>query len=256
MFQKLVLMLMLMVGAYANDAEIARLFEKAHMQGTMVIESLDGSTRYVYNEERAKTPLLPASTFKIPNTLIALQEGVVSADTIIKWDGTQHNIKSWNQDQTLRSAFKNSCVWCYQKFAREIGREKYRDYLQKLQYGNAQVGNDLENFWLDGALRITAYEEINFLKKLYANALPFDQANIDLLKSIMVDEQTSTYTLFAKTGWAVPKGSEHHGWYVGYVQSPKGVYFFATNLILPTDEGIPLRKALTLDALKTKGILE
>lgn len=256
MFQKLVLMLMLMVGAYANDADMARLFEKAHMQGTMLIESLDGTTRYVYNEERAKTPLIPASTFKIPNTLIALQEGVVNADTIIKWDGTLYSMTSWNQDQTLRSAFKNSCLWCYQKFAKEIGVEKYRAYLQKLAYGNAHVGNDVARFWLDGSLRISVYEQIAFLKKLYANALPFDQANIDLLKSIMVDEQTSTYTVFAKTGWAVPKDAEHHGWYVGYVQSPKGVYFFATNLILPTEEGVPLRKTLTLEALKTKGILE
>ncbi len=260
MFKKIVeicsALLFLHVTLLGNDTALQVLFENYNVKGTMLIESLDGKERYVYNEARAKTPLLPASTFKIPNTLIALQEGVVDAQSIIVWDGVERSIKAWNQDQTLSSAFKSSCVWCYQKFARGIGLEKYDAYLQKLHYGNAKTGDNVERFWLDGALRISAYEQIAFLKKLYQDELPFAQTHLDTLKAIMVDEQTATYTLRAKTGWAVPKEAEHHGWYVGYVEGSKGVYFFATNLLTPLSEVLPLRKSLTLEALKRKGILE
>jgi len=120
MIQKLLLMLSLVCSLLAEDATIAKLFQKDHLNGAMLIESLDGKERYVYNDVRAKMPLLPASTFKIPNTLIALQEGVITADSIIVWDGVQRSIKAWNHDQNLSSAFKTSCVWCYQQFARTI----------------------------------------------------------------------------------------------------------------------------------------
>lgn len=260
MFKKIIeicsALLFLHVTLLGNDTTLQTLFENYNVKGTMLIESLDGKERYVYNEVRAKTPLLPASTFKIPNTLIALQEGVVDAQSIIVWDGVERSIKAWNHDQTLSLAFKSSCVWCYQKFARGIGLETYDAYLQKLHYGNAKTGDNVERFWLDGALRISAYEQIAFLKRVYNNDLPFAQTHLDTLKAIMVDEQTATYTLRAKTGWAVPKEAEHHGWYVGYVESSKGVYFFATNLLTPSSEVLPLRKSLTLEALKRKGILE
>jgi len=256
MFLKVILMLGLFCSLYAEDASIAKLFDDETIVGTMLIESLDGTKRYVYNNVRAMTPLLPASTFKIPNTLIALQEGIVSADSNISWDGVERTVRAWNQDQNLKSAFKSSCVWCYQLFARNIGIEKYNEYLKKLQYGNEKTGHNVERFWLDGELRISAYEQIAFLKKLYKNDLPFLQEHIDLLKSIMIDEQGKNYIIRAKTGWAVPKDAEHHGWYVGYVESSKGVYFFATNLIIESADELPLRKLMTVQALKNKGIVE
>ncbi len=256
MFLKVILMLGLFCSLYAEDASIAKLFDDETIVGTMLIESLDGTKRYVYNNVRAMTPLLPASTFKIPNTLIALQEGVVSADSNISWDGVERTVRAWNQDQNLKSAFKSSCVWCYQLFARNIGIEKYNEYLKKLHYGNEKTGHNVERFWLDGELRISAYEQIAFLKKLYKNELPFLQEHIDLLKSIMIDEQGKNYIIRAKTGWAVPKDAEHHGWYVGYVESSKGVYFFATNLIIESADELPLRKLMTVQALKNKGIVE
>ncbi|WP_333803862.1 class D beta-lactamase [Sulfurospirillum sp.] len=256
MFQKLLLIIGLVGSLCSEDVSIAKLFENETIKGLMLIESLDGSEQYVYNEERAKMPLLPASTFKIPNTLIALQEGVVDENSTIKWDGVERSVRAWNQDQTLKSAFKSSCVWCYQLFARTIGVEKYNDYLTKLHYGNEKATPDLERFWLDGELRISAYEQIAFLKKLYLSDLPFKAEHIDLLKTIMIDEQGKNYTIRAKTGWAIPKDAEHHGWYVGYVESSRGVYFFATNLITSSFDELPLRKLLTLEALKSKGIIE
>ncbi len=239
-----------------DDAVLAKLFEDYDVKGAMLIESLDGKERYVYNDVRAKMPLLPASTFKIPHTLIALDQNVVNAQSIIVWDKIERSVPAWNQDQTLESAFKTSCVWCYQKFARHIGLEKYDSYLKKLHYGNEKTGDNVERFWLDGKLRISAEEQIAFLKKLYRNELPFRRGDIDLLKKMMIDKQREECVIRAKTGWAVPKDAEHHGWYVGYVESSKGVYFFATNLLTPSNDALPLRKSITLDALRYKKLLE
>ncbi len=256
MFQKLFLVLGLVYVLHAEDIGLAKLFEAENITGTMLIESLDGTKQFVYNDERAKMPLLPASTFKILHTLIALDQGVVNADSIIPWDGVERSIKAWNQDQTLGSAYKSSCVWCYQSFARHIGIETYNQYLKKLHYGNEKTGTHVERFWLDGDLRISAYEQIAFLKRIYNNDLPFTQEHLDLLKFIMIDEEKEGYTLRAKTGWATPEGAEHHGWYVGYVTSSKGVYFFATNLVTRSSSELALRKLMTVKALKSKGILE
>lgn len=246
----------LFVTLFAEDNALQGLFAKNNLNGTMVIESLDGKERYVFNEKRAQTPLLPASTFKIPNTLIALDKGIVTEQSVITWDRVERSMPAWNQDQTLQSAFRSSCVWCYQLFARQIGLDAYNSYLKALHYGNETTGNDVERFWLDGELRITAYQQIAFLKRLYTHDLPFKKEHFELLKKIMVDEQTAQATVYAKRGWAVPQGAEHHGWYVGYVESPKGIYFFATNLVTPSSDVLPWRKKVTLEALKSKGILE
>ena len=256
MFSKICFVILWVCSLYAEDASLAKLFDDCGVKGAMVIESLDGKEQFVYNEARAKMPLLPASTFKIPNTLIALDQGVVNENSILVWDKIERSIPSWNQDQTLESAFKRSCVWCYQNFARHIGLESYNAYFKKLHYGNETTGDNVERFWLDGKLRISAYEQIAFLKKLYTNDLPFQQKHLDFLKKIMIDEQGANYTVRAKTGWATPKSAEHHGWYVGYVEGTKGIYFFATNLIAPSSDELPLRKLITLDALKAKGIIE
>ena len=256
MFRYVLLLSIMFMGClYAEDEELARLFAQHHLEGTLLIESLDGKERYVHNESRANTPLLPASTFKIPHTLIALDQGVVNEHSLILWDKIERAIPAWNHDQTLESAFKSSCVWCYQTFARRIGLETYNAYLKKLHYGNEQTGEDVERFWLDGRLRISAKEQVAFLKRLYLSDLPFSQNDMALLKKIMIDEQRQNAIIRAKTGWAVPQGEEHHGWYVGYVETQKGVYFFATNLITPSSDVLPLRKSITLEALALKGIL-
>ena len=46
--------------------------------------------------------------------------------------------------------------------------KKYKKYLKELNYGNKRIGKDVTDFWLDESLRITAFEEIRFLKQLQA----------------------------------------------------------------------------------------
>lgn len=243
--------------AFAEDADIARLFNNKNIQGTMIISSLDGTTTYSHNDARAATRMLPASTFKIANTLIALEEGAIADEKqVLKWDGKKRNIPAWNMDQTLESAFKSSCVWFYQELARHIGTARYESYLARIGYGNARPTPTLTTFWLEGDLRISALEQIAFLKRLYRRELPFKPASYDALRRIMIIEQTPVYTLRAKTGWAgFGTTAPQIGWYVGYLEATGNVWFFALNLDIskPADAG--LRQKIVMEALKSKGIL-
>jgi beta-lactamase class D len=246
--------LMFSAGVVA-DEELSALYEKYGVEGALIIALLNASNEYIHNKERTERRYFPASTFKIPNTLIALEEGVIKDDEeIIKWDGEDKGYEPWNHDQTLATAFSVSCVWCYQEFSRKIGNEKYLHYLSVLDYGNEKTGDEVTTFWLEGDLAISAREQIDFLRKLYNEELPFASKNIHLLKKIMLVEETPAYSLWAKTGWATsPK--QQHGWYVGYIVTDDNVWLFANNIDTRTKDGLEFRKKLVLESLKVKGII-
>jgi len=234
----------------ANDEDLKGIFEKAKIDGTIIISSVDNNQTYIYNNPRAVQRYIPASTFKIPNTLIALEESVINNEyEIIKWDGKIRPYTPWNKDQNLQSAISVSCVWCYQKFAKQIGNDTYLRYLKKLHYGNEKTGPDVSTFWLDGEIKISAMEQVEFLKKLYKNALPFKQKHIDITKKILTVENSTNYTIKAKTGW-----SGKIGWYVGYVETKNKVWFFALNADLNKDS-LKYRKQIVMEALKVKKII-
>lgn len=231
------------------------LFTQRGVEGTMVISTLDGSQVFQAYPERANKPFLPASTFKIPNSLIALEEAAVSSpDEVLKWDGEVRFVDAWNQDHSMRTAFPVSCVWFYQELARGIGKEKYLQYLQQLEYGNMMTGSDVSRFWLDGDLRITALQQIAFLKKLYKNDLPFKSENIQLVKEFMMVEQTDDHTIRGKTGWAV-RGDGEHTWWVGYVEKGKQVWLFATNIELTDNNQAQYHKEITREAFELIEVL-
>jgi beta-lactamase class D len=249
-------MFTLTITVYPEDMEISKLFLEKGITGTIVISSLDGKTDYVYNDTFSQMRILPASTFKIPNTLIALEEGLIRSDSeVIKWDGIQREFPEWNKDQTLKTAFQYSCVWVYQLFAQKIGTEKYRHYVNTLDYGNKQIGNNVTTFWLEGPFGISAREQVSFLRKLILERLPFPKNNINLLKKIMIMEENADYIIRAKTGWTA-RVTPQYGWYVGYVENRKSTWIFAANLKIRNQQDLALRKDLTFAALKVKKIIQ
>ncbi len=239
------------INVTADDQDISDLYKKHAINGTLVITSLDGKVEYIHNNSRAEHRFIPASTFKIPNTLIALEEGVIANDkAVIKWDGTDKGWPSWNQDQTLRTAFTLSCVWCYQEFAKQIGHERYRRYVADLSYGNQKTGPDVTTFWLEGDLAISAKEQVDFLRKIHLEQLPFKKEHFKLLKDIMFVEETPAYLLRAKTGWA-----GRIGWYVGYLELNGNVWLFANNIDIKSKADLAFRKTLVIESLKQKGLI-
>jgi len=239
-----------LIGCFASDKELKDIFEKYNIKGTIVIEKLNNHKSYIYDVKKALTQYIPASTFKIPHTLIVLEENIIKDEyEIIPWDGVTRGYPAWNRNQNLQTAITYSCVWCYELFTKKIKKEKYLDYLKKIDYGNRKVGSRLSKFWLEGDVKISAVEQVEFLQRLYRNQLPFKQQNIDILKKILVVDKTENYTIRAKSGW-----SGKIGWYIGYIEKNDSVWFFAFNSILDRNQ-LKYRKQIVFDALKVKNIL-
>jgi len=240
--------------AWCADAEIAKLFSDRKVQGTLVLTSLYSSDSWVHDDVRANTPFVPASTFKILNALIALDAGAIDESEVLKWDGTEKGIDAWNCDQTLETAFQSSCIWFFQEVALRVGKTRYRKVLDEVGYGTAIPGPDLESFWLEGDLKISATAQVEFLKRLYRKELPFRPSSYDTVQKLMILEQTPAYVLRGKTGWG-QKVSPQIGWFVGYVETNGKTWIFATNLDITKPEDARHRRDITLEALKLKGIL-
>ena len=234
-------------------------FDDLGITGAIIIYDRNEDFFYQHNPQRNDTPFLPASTYKISHSLIALETGVIKDDVdVLTWDGIKRDLPQWNQDLNLRLAFKYSAVWFYQVLARRIGHQQMQDFVTQMQYGNGNIGaatdTDIDRFWLEGELRITPRQQVEFLRRLDRNDLPFSQRSIDLVKDIAITEQTPNYTLRAKTGWATEQ-TPYIGWYVGYLEQNDNVYFFATNLDTPKEEDLAARLEITRLCLQDLGLL-
>ncbi len=224
-------------------------FDEADVEGTIIVvdQRNDGASTLVYNLERSTRPYSPASTYKIPHSIFALDAGVVADEfEIIEWDGEKRAIPAWNCDQTLGSAMSHSVVWVYERFAAKIGDEKECLYMEQIDYGNsATTGKD--PFWVGGDLMISAQGQIHFLRTLYENNLPFQEIHQRLVKDLMIIEAGSDWILRAKTGW-----NGQVGWWIGWVESPAGPVFFALNIDTPRRlKNLPSREGISRAILRS-----
>ncbi len=232
----------------SNDWD--KYFKKYQAQGTIVVlDKRDNQEKsLVYNEQRAQRRYSPASTYKIPHSLFALDAGIVKDEfQVFPWDGIERSYPPHNQDQNLRSAMRNSAVWVYDLFAKQLGDTAASNYLKKITYGNADISTETGSYWVDGKLAISAYEQIAFLQRLYRNTLPFKVAHQLLIKDIMIIEAQPKWLLRAKTGW-----QGRHGWWVGWVEWPNGPVFFALNIDTPNRmKDLYKRQAIVRDILRS-----
>lgn len=205
-------------------------FAKYGIDGCFVLLNTSDNEFIRYNPNQCDTGYIPASTFKIPHSLIAIEEGIIKdTSQIIKWDGHDWSNKYWNRDQTLRTAVKYSCVWVYSGFANKIGIDKYQYYVGSFDYGNKDLTGPPLRFWLQGSFRISANQQIEFLNKFYNYKLPVSRLSIDIVKDLIVLEQTDSYTLSGKTGGGLLSENEYIMWLVGYVVKDSKPYFYAMN---------------------------
>jgi beta-lactamase class D len=128
---------------------------------------------------------LPASTFKIPHALVALQTGVITDQTVMKWDGARKDFPAWERDHSLDSAIKSSVVWFFQRAAESIGRERELQHLRAFRYGSQGFQREVTRFWLNGDLVISPREQVAFLQRMFSYDLPVDRRHIDTVKAAM-----------------------------------------------------------------------
>jgi beta-lactamase class D len=239
------------------DARIDALFAKEGVRGTMVVHDVAADVYTVHDRERANTRFIPASTFKIPNTLIGLDTGTVaSVDTILPYGGGKTSRPEWAHDMSLRDAIKISNVPVYQGMARRIGLDLMRTNVRRLDYGNGQIGETVDMFWLKGPLEISAVEQTVFLQRLAQDNLPFAKSAMAAVRDIT--RQEGSADLHAKTGFGGgPQKNVDIGWWVGWVVKEGRLYTFALNIDVPDGDSdiaakrVPLAKA----ALQVLGLL-
>lgn len=214
-----------------KNLELRTLFPR--LDAAFILLDMDSKKMWQYAPERCKELSSPCSTFKIPNTLIALETGIVNGpDFMLPWDGTHHPIKPWNQDQTLRSAFTESCVWFYKEIARRINAQRMQRFLSLFAYGNMDISAGIDSFWLSSSLLISPMEQLDFLYRLKVGQVKVSAANFQLLLDLMHHSEKNGVTVRGKTGTAGDpvKQIAVSGWYVGYAEYGLRNFVFVTYL--------------------------
>ena len=236
-------------------SEFQSIVDSSELVGSILIYDSQNNIYYSNNFALSKKGNLPASTFKIVNSIIALETGIVeNANTIFRWDGKERWLKQWEQDLSLREAFHYSCVPCFQDVARRIGKKRMNEYLNKIEYGNIEVdSNNIDSFWLKGDSRISQFQQIKFLMNFYNSKLTISRRTEEIMKSIMVIEENAIFKISGKTGWSISNGI-NNGWFVGYVDVGNKTYFFATNVEpkqkFNMDNFSEIRKTVTFEAFR------
>lgn len=253
--------LLLTTQAYALDfkpsAAVAEVFDKAQVKGTFVLYDVDAETYTGLDEKRAETRFIPASTFKIANSLIGLSTGAVSSvDEVLPYGGKPQYMKAWEQDMGLREAIRISNVPIYKELARRIGLERMKASVSKLGYGNAEIGTAVDNFWLVGPLKISAVEQTQFLARLAQGQLPFPVDAQTRVREITQLDKGEGWILHGKTGWSDTYKPDL-GWWVGWVEQDGKLYSFALNIDMPNvDTDGPKRVEIGTASLKALGLLK
>jgi beta-lactamase class D len=238
--------------------DLAKRFADEGTVGTFVGYKTDDYLVIASDKDRSGEGKLPASTFKIPNSIIALETGVVGDPDkdVFKWDGIVRSIEAWNRDHTMRSAIEASAVPVYQEIARRIGQERMQKYVDLLEYGNRDIGGGIDQFWLTGNLRIDPVEQIDFIDRLRRGALPVSKRSQELARDIIPVMKSGDAVIRAKSGLlGAELGKPSLGWMVGWAEKGGANTVFALNMDVREARHIAARMTLTQQCLADIGAI-
>ena len=238
--------------------DLAKHFFDLGTVGTFVGYKVDDYLIIASDKVRSGEGKLPASTFKIPNSLIALETGVVADPDkdVFKWDGVTRSIEAWNKDHTMRSAIAASAVPVYQEIARRIGQERMQKYVDLFEYGNRDIGGGIDQFWLTGNLRIDPIQQVDFVDRLRRGVLPVSKRSQDLVRDILPVTQVGDAVIRAKSGLlGAERGQPSLGWMVGWAEKGEARAVFALNMDCNEPRHIADRMNLTQACLRDIGVI-
>ena len=241
----IIISLTIFTGCSVNKAKIdnslKKYFDSAQVDGCFSMVNNQTGAVTVYNMQLDTQRFLPASTFKIVNSLIGLETGRITDEKmVIKWDGVKRGNEEWNKDLTMAEAFKVSAVNYYQEVARRIGEDTMKRWIDTLQYGNRNIAGPIDSFWLNNSLKISPDEQLGLVKKLYFDKLPFQKRSQQIVRDVMLQENNTQYKLSYKTGLGYDENNNSIGWMVGWIEENRHVYFFVT-LLKSADRNIDMR---------------
>ena len=251
---------------FANVAEqrseiredLAKHFIDERTGGTFVGYKTDDYLIIASDKDRSGEAKLPASTFKIANSVIALETGVVQDPDkdVFKWDGVKRVIEAWNRDHTMRTAIAASAVPVYQEIARRIGQERMQKYVDLLEYGNRNIGGGIDQFWLTGDLRIDPMQQVDFVDRLRRGVLPVSKRSQDLTRDILPVTKVGDSVIRLKSGLlGAELGKPSLGWMVGWAEKGSAQTVFALNMDCPEPRLVADRMPLTQACLRDIGAI-
>lgn len=241
-----------------TTAIVEDIFRSDSVEGCFVSYDIQNGEVYIHNPERARSGFLPASTYKILNSLIALQTGIASDENFeIPYSGKPQIRKECNCTMDMTTAFKLSCLPYYQEIARRIGYDTMVAYVHKVQYGVMDIKkSNIDDFWIKGGSRITPLQQLDFMRRLATGSLPFNNNVMAVLKKMMLIESKKNYRLFGKTGLAFQDGKSI-GWLVGYIETNEKSTAFVLNIEKrgdADDSFMKLRKDLVDRIIQKSGL--
>ena len=252
---------MLAAGGTAQAAEmqeredLTSAFQDQRVQGAFVLYDVTGNRIITVNGRRAETRYAPASTFEIANNLIALETGVIKDDNeIIPYGGKPQPFRQWQKDMSMREAIALAATPIDQELARRIGLPRYREWLEKLNYGNRETGSDVETFWLEGPLQISAAEQAQFAAALALGKLPVSSHAQTIVRNLIKLEEKDGRTLYGKTGWAGINSGQQTGWWTGWVENDGKVGAFSLNIDIDTVDDARKRQEIGKALLAKLGV--
>lgn len=209
------------------DADYVNLKEYfGDYEGCFVIYDSTKDRYTVYNKSMAEKRVSPDSTYKIALALNGLEEGIITPENSdIEWDGKANPFDEWNRNHNLNSAMKNSVNWYFQSIDDKLDKSEIRDYIEKISYGNMAVYSK-KDYWLENSLKISAFEQVEFLRKLCSNKFGFDDDNVNAVLNAM--EISDNF--YGKTGTGMVNGKIINGWFVGIIDQYDNTYIFAARI--------------------------
>lgn len=198
----------------------------------------------VHNENRCHERFPAASTFKVALGVMAFDSGVFKDENtpVFKWNNVPTPLENWNKDQTPTSWMRESVVWMSQEMTPKIGMEKIQQYLSDFEYGNQDMTAGLKYAWLTPApfikepmqnsLKISAFEEVKFLKRLWRGELKASKESQEMTQKIMTHDKSSRGSvLIGKTGSGFKDDNYdiRLGWFVGHLEKDQREYIVVVN---------------------------
>lgn len=247
-----------------EDSSLEKYFTENQVTGTFGLFDNGKGQFTIYNVVRySDSAYLPASTFKIVNSLIGLEtRQVKDSAAVITWDSVSRGRPECDRNMSMNDAFRISCPPWYQQLARRIGKDTMQHWLDTLGYGQRYnkfaIADNLDTFWLDNSAKVTADEQLGLVKRLYFDQLPFTKRSQRIVREMMLWEDNSNYQLSYKTGWGTTEKGNALAWVIGWVEENKHPYFFVLQIESPDKNAdmAAIRMKMLKDMLKKLGFFE